>query len=141
MKLELHRRYRFSAAHRLWSPRFTGTENRQLYGKCANPYGHGHNYTLDVAVTGPVDPSTGMIANLADVDAFVQREVLEVFDHRNLNTEVPAFRDRVPTAENLCVEIFARLKRFPGARLVSVRLEETGFNSFEYQGDSQGGLS
>jgi 6-pyruvoyltetrahydropterin/6-carboxytetrahydropterin synthase len=78
-----------------------------------------------------------MIAHLSELDQFVAREVIEPFDHKNLNEDLPAFRDRVPTTENLCIEIFGRLKRFPGARLVRVRLEETGRNSFEYAGDSE----
>lgn len=135
MKLHLCRRYTFAASHRLFSPRLSDAENRRIYGKCANPHGHGHNYVLEAAFSGPVDPATGMIANLADVDAFVAREVLEAFDHRNLNEEVPAFREQPPTTENLCVEIYRRLRPFPHARLERVRLEETGRNSFEYGGE------
>ena len=135
LKLSLTRRYRFAASHRLHSRRFSEEENRRLYGKCSNPHGHGHNYVVEVRVSGRVDPATGMIANLADLDGYVQREVLDAFDHRNLSEDVPAFRDVVPTTENLCMEIFSRLKRFPAARLECVRIEETGKNSFEYTGD------
>lgn len=135
MNLHLTRRYRFSASHRLHSPRLSEDENWQVYGKCNNPHGHGHNYVVEVAVAGPVDPATGMVANLADLDAFVEREVIEPMDHRNLNEEIAAFRERVPTTENLCVEIFRRLRPFPHARLTRVRLEETGLNSFEYTGE------
>ena len=85
---------------------------------------------------GPAGAATGMIAHLGDLDQFVKREVIEPFDHTYLNKDVPAFRERVPTTENLCIEIFDRLKAFPGARLVRIRLEETGRNSFEYAGDS-----
>jgi 6-pyruvoyltetrahydropterin/6-carboxytetrahydropterin synthase len=138
VRLELTRRYAFNAAHRLHSPRLSDAENRRVYGKCNNPYGHGHNYVAEVTVTGPLDPATGMIAHLAELDGFVAREVLEPFDHKNLNEDLPVFRDRVPTTENLCMEIFDRLRHFPGARLVRVRLEETGRNSFEYAGDSEG---
>ena len=134
MKIELTRRYRFSASHRLHSPKLGDEENRRVYGKCDNPYGHGHNYALEVSVSGPVDPATGMIANLSELDAFVEREVLEDFDHRNLNEDVDAFREKVPTTENLCAEIYSRLRRFPAAKLERVRLEETGLNSFEYAG-------
>jgi 6-pyruvoyltetrahydropterin/6-carboxytetrahydropterin synthase len=137
MRLELTRRYGFNAAHRLHSPHLSEAENRRVYGKCNNPYGHGHNYVAEVTVTGRLDPATGMIAHLSELDQFVAREVIEPFDHKNLNEDLPAFRDRVPTTENLCIEIFGRLKRFPGARLVRVRLEETGRNSFEYAGDSE----
>ena len=138
MKLQLNRRYHFAASHRLHSPQLSEAENQRVYGKCNNPYGHGHNYVVEVSVSGPVDAATGMIANLADLDAFVAREVLEVFDHRNLNEEIPLFRQQVPTTENLCIEIFRRLRAFPVARLERVRLEETGLNSFEYAGESQG---
>jgi 6-pyruvoyltetrahydropterin/6-carboxytetrahydropterin synthase len=113
-------------------------ENRRVYGKCNNPYGHGHNYTLEVTLSGPVDPATGMVANLADLDAFVQRDVLEPFDHKNLNEEIAAFRERVPTTENVCIEIYNRLRAFPKARLERVRIEETSKNTFEYSGDSEG---
>jgi 6-pyruvoyltetrahydropterin/6-carboxytetrahydropterin synthase len=139
MKLSLTRRYRFAASHRLHSPRLSEDENRRTYGKCSNPYGHGHNYTVEVTMAGPADPATGMIANLADLDPFVEREVIEAFDHKYLNEEVPAFCEHVPTTENLCVEIFERLKPFPHARLERVRVEETSLNSFEYAGDSTGG--
>ena len=134
MRLHLTRRYRFAASHRLHTARLSEEANRRVYGKCANPHGHGHNYVLDVTLAGPVDAGTGMIANLADLDPFVEREVLDAFDHRNLNEEIAAFRDRVPTAENICIEIFNRLRAFPQARLERVRLEETGNNTFEYAG-------
>ena len=136
LKLELGRRYRFSASHRLHSAHLTEEENCRVFGKCNNPYGHGHNYVVEVGLSGEVDPATGMIANLADLDAFVQRQVLEDFDHKSLNEDVPAFRDTVPTTENLCIEIFQRLKLFPMAKLERVRVEETGKNSFEYAGDN-----
>ena len=135
LKLELGRRYRFSASHRLHTAHLTEEENSRVFGKCSNPYGHGHNYVVEVSVSGDVDPSTGMIANLADLDAFVARNVLDDFDHKSLNEDVPAFRDTVPTTENVCIEIFRRLKPFPEAMLVRVRVEETGKNSFEYAGD------
>jgi 6-pyruvoyltetrahydropterin/6-carboxytetrahydropterin synthase len=139
LKLELGRRYRFSASHRLHSEHLTEQENCRVFGKCNNPYGHGHNYIVEVGLSGEVDPATGMIANLADLDAFVQRRVLDDFDHKSLNEDVPAFRDTVPTAENLCIEIFQRLKLFPKAKLERVRVEETGKNSFEYAGDNPEG--
>ncbi len=89
MKLSLSRRYLFSASHRLHSDQLDEAENRRVYGKCNNPYGHGHNYVVEVTVTGPVDPATGMIANLADLDPYVNEHVLEVFDHKFLNEEIP----------------------------------------------------
>jgi 6-pyruvoyltetrahydropterin/6-carboxytetrahydropterin synthase len=138
MKVHLSRRYRFSASHRLHSAQLGEDENRRVYGKCNNPYGHGHNYILEVAVSGPVDQATGMIANLTELDAFVESEVIQPFDHKYLNVEVTEFRTNVPTAENICIEIFHRLSRFPRARLERVRVEETGLNSFEYAGEPAG---
>ena len=138
MNLHLTRRYRFAASHRLHSRQLGGEENRRVYGKCNNPYGHGHNYVVEVAVSGPVDPATGMIANLSELDAFVEREVIEPFDHTYLNEEISEFRERVPTAENICIEIFNRLREFPRAKLERVRVEETSLNSFEYRGELSG---
>jgi 6-pyruvoyltetrahydropterin/6-carboxytetrahydropterin synthase len=135
LKIELGRRYRFSASHRLHSSKLSEEENRRVYGKCNNPYGHGHNYVVEVNVSGAVDPATGMIANLADLDNYVEREVIEPFDHRSLSEDVAAFRECVPTTENVCKEIFARLKHFPKAKLERVRVEETGNNTFEYAGE------
>jgi 6-pyruvoyltetrahydropterin/6-carboxytetrahydropterin synthase len=138
MNLHLTRRYRFAASHRLHSRLLGGEENRRVYGKCNNPYGHGHNYVVEVAVSGPVDAATGMIANLSELDAFVEREVIEPFDHTYLNEEISEFRERVPTAENICIEIFNRLREFPRAKLERVRVEETSLNSFEYRGELSG---
>lgn len=135
LKIELGRRYRFSASHRLHSPQLSEEENCRIYGKCNNPYGHGHNYVVEVSVSGTVDPATGMIVNLADLDGFVEREVIEAFDHRSLNEDVAAFRERVPTTEYVCMEIYQRLKQFPLAKLERVRVEETSNNAFEYVGD------
>src|SRR5467141_1065219 len=139
LKIELGRRYRFSASHRLRSPHLTEEENCRVFVKCSNPYGHGHNYVVEVSLSGDVDPATGMIANLADLDAFVTDHVLEDFDHKSLNEDIPAFRDRVATTENVCIEIFRRLKSFPEARLERIRVAETGKNSFEYAGDNPEG--
>ena len=138
MNIHLTRRYSFSASHRLHNPALSEAENNRVYGKCNNPYGHGHNYVVEVTVFGVPDPATGMVANLVNLDGFVQREVLDAFDHRYLNEDVPLFRERVPTTENLCVEIYRRLRAFPAARLERIRIEETGLNSFEYWGKPLG---
>ena len=138
LQIELGRRYRFAASHRLHSPLLSEDENCRIYGKCNNPYGHGHNYVLEVSLSGKIDPATGMIANLADLDAFVERQVLAEFDHRSLNEDVALFREKVPTTENLCIEIFRRLQNFPHAKLERVRIQETGNNSFEYAGNTEG---
>ena len=136
LKIELGRRYRFAASHRLHSAHLSEEENFRVFGKCNNPYGHGHNYVLEVSLSGAIDPATGMIANLADLDAFVERQVLAEFDHKSLNEDVPAFCGQVPTTENLCIEIYKRLKAFPNAKLERIRVQETGNNSFEYSGDN-----
>jgi 6-pyruvoyltetrahydropterin/6-carboxytetrahydropterin synthase len=141
LHVELGRRYRFAASHRLHSPHLSEEENYRVFGKCNNPYGHGHNYVLEVSLSGKIAPATGMIANLADLDAFVERQVLEEFDHCSLNEDVAAFRDKVPTTENLCIEIFRRLKNFPDAKLERIRIQETGNNSFEYAGNMEGNQS
>jgi 6-pyruvoyltetrahydropterin/6-carboxytetrahydropterin synthase len=135
MKLSLSRRYSFPASHRLFRAEWNDEKNQQVFGKCANPHGHGHNYTVEVTVTGPVDPRTGMIANLADLDEYVRKQVLEEFDHVNLNEQISEFRHAVPTTENLCRVIYKRLAGFSHARVERVRIEETGKNSFEYEAD------
>jgi 6-pyruvoyltetrahydropterin/6-carboxytetrahydropterin synthase len=94
---------------------------------------------VEISVTGDVDPATGMIANLTDLDGFVQREILDSFDHHSLNEEVAAFRSKVPTTENLCMEIYQRMKGFPKAKIQRVRVEETSNNSFEYAGETAEG--
>ena len=135
LKVHLTRRYMFSASHRLHSDEFSPEQNRATYGKCNNPFGHGHNYTIEVTVSGPVDPQTGMVCNLTDLDGFVRAEVLDRFDHQNLNT-LPEFANVVPTTENLCIAIFDIVKRgFGKAHLDKVRIEETMMNSFEYLGE------
>ena len=130
MKAYVTRRYVFPASHRLHADALTDDENRDLYGKCNNPHGHGHNYGLFVTLSGQVDPKTGMVCNLAEIDSFVVREVLGVFDHANLN-ELDAFRGRVPTTENLCLAIEGILRRgFTAARVEKVKIQETRKNSF-----------
>jgi 6-pyruvoyltetrahydropterin/6-carboxytetrahydropterin synthase len=138
LKIELGRRYRFAASHRLHSSHLSEEENYRVYGKCNNPHGHGHNYVLEVSFSGNVDPATGMIANLTDLDAFVERQVLDEFDHRSLNEDVAVFREKVPTTENLCIETFRRLKNFPDAKLERIRIQETGNNTFEYAENTEG---
>lgn len=136
--VRLTRRYRFSASHRLHADGLSDAENRKLYGKCNNPYGHGHDYWLEVGVSGPVDPVTGCAVDLSALDALVHSEVIERLDHRNLNEEAPEFAHSVPTAENLAGAIEERLGRrwaeiFPGEwpRLDRIGLRETKRNSVE----------
>ncbi|MGH9430083.1 MAG: 6-carboxytetrahydropterin synthase [Terriglobia bacterium] len=137
--VHLTRRYRFSAAHRLHNDSLSARENARIYGKCNNPFGHGHNYVLEVTVGGSVDPSTGMVVDMGFLDAVVNHEVIERFDEVHLNLDTEAFRRVVPTTENLCVEIYRSLKErltdpaaAPQAVLERVGLEETSSNFFEY---------
>ena len=136
------RRYRFAASHRLHAPELSEQENRELYGKCNHPFGHGHDYVLDVSVRGPLDSMTGRALDAAVLDELVQARVLRSFDHRDLNSEVEAFAHAVPTSENLAGEICRRLKEdwsasFPGGwpKLDAVRIAETAKNTFEMRAD------
>jgi 6-pyruvoyltetrahydropterin/6-carboxytetrahydropterin synthase len=136
--VEVTRKYRFSASHRLHAAQLSDAENRELYGKCNNPFGHGHNYEIAVTVRGPVEARSGRAVDLELLDGLVRRQVLGPFEHRNLNQEVEAFRATVPTSENLGREVVRRLKQnwravFPqeGPRLESVAIAETSRNAFE----------
>jgi 6-pyruvoyltetrahydropterin/6-carboxytetrahydropterin synthase len=140
--IRVTRRYRFSASHRLWSPELSAEENSAMYGKCSNPYGHGHDYTVEVTAVGPVDPVTGLALRVPDLDRLVKHQVLERFDHRDLNQDAAAFSRRVPTTENLAAEIERSLhavwrEAFPGhwPRLERVRIWETERNLFEVQSE------
>lgn len=135
MRAYLGRRYMLSASHRLNSNALSAEENRATYGKCNNPFGHGHNYTVEVLVGGEVDPETGMVVNLAVLDEAVRSRVIDRFDHANLNLD-PLFAHCVPTTENLCRDVFELLDgAVEHARLVRVRVEETENNFFEYSGE------
>ena len=133
MKAHLSRRYHLSASHRLHSEAYDAKRNREIFGKCNNPHGHGHNYTVQVTVSGEVDPETGMVCNLADLDAFAQTNLIERFDHMNLNT-LDCFQESVSTTENLSVEIYRIFRNFTAAHLERVHVEETSNNSFDYAG-------
>jgi 6-pyruvoyltetrahydropterin/6-carboxytetrahydropterin synthase len=133
--VHLTRRYLISASHRLHSDEMSERENADVYGKCNNPYGHGHNYMIEVTVSGPIDDQTGMVCDLVDLDDFVRSEVVERFDHQNLNL-LPEFAKQVPTTERLCMAIYEIVNRgFKAAHLEKIRIEETMMNSFEYAGD------
>jgi 6-pyruvoyltetrahydropterin/6-carboxytetrahydropterin synthase len=140
MIAHLSRRYHFSASHRLHVDALSPEENRRTFGKCNNPYGHGHNYVVQVTFSGPVEDATGMVTNLGDLDSFAQREMLDLFDHANLNTLEP-FLDRVSTTENLSIEVWRIFSSYPHAKLERVLIEETGNNSFEYFGEGAPFLS
>jgi 6-pyruvoyltetrahydropterin/6-carboxytetrahydropterin synthase len=131
--MRMTRRYRLSASHRLHRESFTGEQNREIYGKCNNPYGHGHDYAIEIGVEGPVDQATGRVIAPADLDALVRCEVVAHFDHTDLNT-LPDFAAAPPTTENLAVAIERRLaQKWPALwpRLERIRIEETRRNKFE----------
>ena len=132
--IELTRRYLFPAAHILCHDSFTPEENQRVFGKCANPGGHGHNYGLEVTITGPVNPDTGRIIEPERLDEIVRHRVLERFDHSMLNQD-SLFQGVVPTAENIATVVHEQLERVfsdpEGARLLHVRIVETGRNHFD----------
>jgi 6-pyruvoyltetrahydropterin/6-carboxytetrahydropterin synthase len=128
------RRVHFNAAHRLHSPALSDAENRAVFGPCNNPNYHGHNYELEVSVEGEVDPTTGYVVDLGVVKRIAQETVVAALDHRNLNLDVPEFRDLNPTAENIAVVIWRKLEgKLPG-RLARIVLWETPRNCVEYDG-------
>ena len=132
------RKAEFSASHVCALPQLSDTENRELYGAAANPKGHGHNYVLEVTLSGEPDPTTGMIFDLKTLKEIISREVLEPMDHRFLNYEVQPFDRLVPTTENLAIEVWKRLApHFPGvdgARLHNIRIYETDDLYVDYSG-------
>jgi 6-pyruvoyltetrahydropterin/6-carboxytetrahydropterin synthase len=132
----LTRRYHLCASHRLHCESFSDEQNRSTYGKCNNPHGHGHNYVVSVTFGGQVDPVTGMICDLAQLDAFAQTNLLGHFDCMNLNT-LTEFCNLVSTTENLTIEVYGIFAAFPGAELTSVHIDETSNNSFEYPARTQ----
>lgn len=133
---KLTRRYKFSSSHRLHSPAMSDQENADLYGKCNNPFGHGHNYVLEVTVRGTLDAASGRVINVGKLDEYVQREVVQHLDHKDMNRDVEDFRDMVATTENLSLVIEQKLRRdwnqsFQEAALDAVRIQETKRNLFE----------
>ena len=139
MKAYFTRAYTISASHRLHSDAFSSEQNRATFGKCNNPHGHGHNYRIEVTVGGAIDSATGMVINMASLDAVVNTIGVARFDHMNLNLD-PLFTEKVSTTENLCIAIFELLaaefkaEAFKPAILEKVRIEETENNFFEYSG-------
>ena len=133
--VHVSRRYVFSASHRLYTDHLSFEENERIFGMCANPNGHGHNYGLTVTVAGPVDRATGFVIPIAYLDEQVRRHVLDAYDHRYLNLDVEDYVDLVPTGENIARRIWDRLAGPLGERLCRVILDETRNNRFEYSGD------
>ncbi len=140
MRAYFSRRYKFSASHRLHSEAYSEATNRETYGKCNNPHGHGHNYIVEVTAGGQVDRQTGMVCDMVKLDEVVSKKIVSRFDHTNLNLDA-SFREVVPTTENLCIEIHKSLHpafaagELGAVDLVRVRVEETNNNSFEYSGN------
>lgn len=134
--MRLSRVYRFSASHRLHTPHLSDEDNVELYGKCANPHGHGHDYVVHVSVKGPVDVQTGRVIPLAALDEYVKDCVLSSFDHQDMNSALPEFRDLVPTTENVVRVMEQRLRTgwtetFGSLKLDRILIEETERNTFE----------
>lgn len=130
---KLSRRYHFCASHRLHTEAYGAERNREVFGKCNNPHGHGHNYIVEATFSGPIDRETGMVTNLADLDRFANEALIDVFDHANLNT-LPCFSATVSTTENLAIEVHRIFSSYPYARLERVHIDETPNNSFDYPG-------
>ena len=125
MTVYLTRKCEFSASHHYHNPAFTAEENRRIFGKCNNPNGHGHNYTLEVTVKGEADNTTGFVVDLKDLKQIMDREVVDAMDHRYLNHEVPEFKEQIPTTENIAMAIWKRLEgKLHVAKLHRVRLYE-----------------
>jgi 6-pyruvoyltetrahydropterin/6-carboxytetrahydropterin synthase len=134
----LTRRATFSASHYYWNDSWSAEKNEQVFGRCANRNGHGHNYTLEVTVAGEPDPVTGFVVDLKWLKDVIEREVLSVYDHRHLNLEVAEFATAIPTTENIAMaawrRIEAAIRAAHGARLASIRVYETAEIFAEYRG-------
>ena len=136
MPVIVSRRERFSAGHTLFNPAFSDEHNREVYGKCSNPSGHGHNYILEVQLSGDIDPTTGFVFDLGELGSLMHKLILDDVDHRNLNTDVDWLRGVIPTTENLACAFFDRLdSNLPSGLLFSVRLGETAKNWAERRRD------
>ena len=130
------RRAEFSASHFYYNPQFSAEENRRVFGKCSNPLGHGHNYTLEVTVGGAINPATGMVLDLKDLKTLLDQEVVQLMDHKFLNKEVPAFAAKNPTTENLAMEIWNLLApKLTQSKLHRIRVYETSDLFVDYYGD------
>ncbi|OUJ75457.1 6-pyruvoyl trahydropterin synthase family protein [Hymenobacter crusticola] len=135
MQVTVCRTEHFNAAHRLHNPAWSDEQNQEVFGKCNNPNYHGHNYELTVRLTGPIDPDTGYVYDMKNLSKLVKREILDTFDHRNLNLDTEDFRALNPTAENIAIVIWQRLRPHLAPHLaLSVTLHETDRNSVEYHG-------
>jgi len=135
MSTTLYRKAHFNAAHRLFLPEWSDEKNAAVFGKCSNPNYHGHNYELEVGITGPIDPVTGFVMDVAELKALIKTEVEDPFDHKNLNLEVPEFKDLIPTVENIAQVIWTKLRgRISTQYDITVKLYETPRNFVVYTG-------
>ena len=135
-KVTVFRKAHFNSAHRLYRKDWSDTKNFEVFGKCSNPNFHGHNYDLIVSVTGEIDIETGFVMDLAILRGLIKSEIEEEFDHKNLNVEVEAFKNLNPTAENMCVVIYDKLRKHIDAHLdLSIQLFETERNFVSYSGE------
>jgi 6-pyruvoyltetrahydropterin/6-carboxytetrahydropterin synthase len=133
MRLSVYRRAHFNAAHRLYNPKWEDNKNEQVFGKCNNPHFHGHNYEVEVRVTGEVDPETGYVYDLGKLKEIIRTEVEEKLDHKNLNLEVPEFKHLIPTAEHICFVIYNVIRDKIESRFeIGIKLWETPRNYVEY---------
>ncbi|ADX67250.1 MULTISPECIES: 6-pyruvoyl trahydropterin synthase family protein [Weeksella] len=136
MKVTVNRKAHFNAAHRLYNPKWTDEKNREIFGKCSNPNYHGHNYELIVSVRGDIDPDTGFVMNLDDLRKIIEVEVEDYLDHKNLNLDIVDFQNLNPTAENIVIIIYNRIRAKLENHLdLKVTLFETPRNFVEYSGD------
>ncbi len=127
---------KFSAAHRIYNPEFSESENLQMFKQCASKNGHGHNYTLEVVVAGQPHPNTGYLIDLKDLKNIIQMEVIDILDHKNLNADVDFFHDIIPTSENLAVFVWQALDgKIPNVKLYKVKISENDTSSVEYYGN------
>ncbi|ALM21477.1 6-pyruvonoyl tetrahydrobiopterin synthase [Nonlabens tegetincola] len=136
MRLTAYRKAHFNAAHRLFRPDWSSEQNESIFGKCSNPHFHGHNYELEVGVTGEVDPETGYLIDLKILKDIIKEQVEDAFDHKNLNEEVPEFKTLIPTAEHIAYVIYQKIKpKLDPKYDLSIKLYETPRNFVVYSGD------
>ena len=131
------RKFHFSASHRLFDPKLSDEENLKIFGKCSNPNGHGHNYIMDVTISGEVEQSTGFVMDLAELKSIVEKHIIEKVDHKNLNIDVDFLKGVLPSTENLAVRFWEQIESSvitENRKLYSIRLQETVNNSAEYRG-------
>jgi len=135
MSTTLYRKAHFNAAHRLFLPQWSDEKNAEVFGKCSNPNYHGHNYDLEVGITGPIDAVTGFVMDVAELKKIIKTEVEDPFDHKNLNLEVPEFADLIPTVENIAKVIWTKLRgRIAPQYGITIKLFETARNFVVYTG-------